>query len=357
MSSPSVDVVVPGDVAAPTGGNVWDRRVRDELAAAGVAVGWHPVDGAWPLPAARERSSLERLLGSLPAGSAVLVDGLVACGVPEVVLAHAGRLRLGVVVHLPLAMETGLDPAAAARLDEAEREVLRAAAVVLVTSRWTAARLAGHGLRRTPVVALPGTDAAALHPPGTPTGSHLLCLGSLSPRKGQRVLLEALAGLDDRPGRGDGCTDWSARFVGSQPDALEAATVQRERDAAGLAGRVSLPGPLVGDALEEQWRWADLLVVPSHAETFGMVVTEALARGRPVVATTGSGLPEALGSTPDGPPGLLVPPGDPLALRRALRRWLGEKDLRGELVGRTTSRAAELTGWDRTARTVAAAFR
>lgn len=348
-------IVVPADVDAPTGGNVWDRRVRDALDRAGHGVAWHEVAGSWPTPSRAAVSALEQVLAATVDGESVLLDGLVACGAPDVVVDHAERLHVGVVLHLPLRLETGLDPVTAQARDTDERRVLAAVDVVLTTSRWTADWLAGHELRRPPVVARPGTDPAPLHPRGTTTGRHLLCLGTVSPRKGQRTLLHALAQLD-----GSGVLDcapgWSLRLVGLQPDPAELATLRRERDAAGLAGRVELVGPLVGDALEEQWRWADLLVVPSRVETFGMVVTEALARGRPVLVTTGSALPESLGGVLAGPPGLLVDHG-PDGLREALRDWLTDAGLRDELVRRAHERAGGLLRWEHTGAAVLAAFR
>ncbi|WP_380169227.1 glycosyltransferase family 4 protein [Jannaschia sp. R86511] len=347
--------VVPGDVTAPTGGNVWDRQVRDTWAAAGEGPGWHPVPGAWPVPSPADEAQLAAVLAGQPDGASVLVDGLVACGAPDVVVPAAARLRLGVVVHLPLALEGGLDVAAAAARDHAERRVLAAAAVVVVTSRWTADRLARHPLRRPPVVAAPGTAPAVLHPDATAAGWHLLCLGSVTPRKGQRLLLQALAGLV-RSAVPDGDPGWRLQVVGPHPRADEVAALRREVDAAGLGGQVEVTGPLVGPELEQRWRWADLLVVPSLVETFGMVVTEALARGRPVLATTGSGLSEALGRTADGPPGLLVPPGEPVALGGALHRWLTEEPLRADLRARARARAGTLGGWDETAAAVRAAF-
>ena len=94
----------------------------------------------------------------------------------------------------------------------------------------------------------------------------------------------------------------------------------------GYGHRVRLTGVLTGAALSHAYTTADLLVAPSRAETYGMTVTEALARGLPVLAAAVGGLPEALGAGPDGTrPGQLVPPGDPAALATALRDWLGDE--------------------------------
>lgn len=353
-------LVVPGDVDGPRGGNIWDRRVRQELTARGCRPGWFPVRGTWPEPAPHDAAALDRVLAGMPDGSPVLLDGVVACGVPDVVVPHTRRLRTGVVVHLPLARETGIDPVRAARLARAEERVLTAVDVVVVPSHWTAGALSGMPLRRAPVVALPGTDRPpAAEPIGTAqplyrvgAGGHLLFLGALTPRKGPRVLLRALAQAQARLDPG-----WRARFVGPHPNPVEAALLLGERHEAGLADRVDVVGPLVGEALEEQWRWADLLVVPSILETFGMVVTEALVRGVPVLGTTGSAVPEALGTTAAGPPGLLVPPDDVDALRTALLAWSDDGGLRAELSGRAVERGAQVTGWDATADAVAGAFR
>jgi glycosyltransferase involved in cell wall biosynthesis len=85
-----------------------------------------------------------------------------------------------------------------------------------------------------------------------------------------------------------------------------------------------------------------------------MVVSEALARGLPVVATDVGGVTEALGHTADGiRPGLLVPPDDPAALGAALRAWLGDAELRARLRGAARERREALSGWPATASLVA----
>jgi glycosyltransferase involved in cell wall biosynthesis len=341
-------VVLPGDIddaTSPSGGNVYDRRLTQTLAAAGRPLHELPVRGSWPRPDAAAREALSGALAALPDGAVVLLDGLVACGVPDIVVPQTRRLRTAVLVHLPLADETGLDPAAATALDALERETLHAAAAVVATGPWAARRIAErHALPADRVhVVTPGTDPAPLAP-GTDGGTRLLCVASLTPRKGHDLLVEALAAVADLP--------WTCRCVGPLGRDPEHVTRVRELIARhGLGDRVRLTGPLTGDPLAAEYAAADLLVLPSRAETFGMVVTEALMRGTPVLASAAGGVPDALGLAPDGnPPGLLVPPDDTTELAAALRRWLDDAELRGRLRTAARRRRDTLHDWKHASR-------
>ncbi|NUO91525.1 MAG: glycosyltransferase family 4 protein [Dermatophilaceae bacterium] len=339
----TVHAVVPDgidDAARPSGGNAYDRRVLDGLREAGCTVREHPVAGDWPRPDREALAGLAAVLAEIPAGAVLLVDGLVASCSAEVLLEEAGRLRLVVLVHLPLVIE---DPAAALE----ERRVLRSATAVLATSDWTRRRLVeAYALSDDRVhVARPGVDAAQLAP-GSSTGASLLCVGAVSPLKGQATLAEALALVADLPWR---CVLAGALHVA--PDHV--ADVRARLAAAGVSPRVSFVGPLGKGPLERAYAAADLVVVPSRAETYGMVVTEALARGLPVLATRVGGIPEALGGHGDDVPGLLVPAEGPEPLAAALREWLGDADLRSRLRGRAVARRATLSPWSRTVADVA----
>ncbi|MFF4955343.1 glycosyltransferase family 4 protein [Streptomyces chattanoogensis] len=346
--------VLPGEVddpAAPSGGNTYDRRVCRELPAAGWQVRPYAVPGSGPRPGPEARGELARCLAALPDGALVLLDGLVACGVPEVIAPEAGRLRMAVLVHLPLADETGLAPAAARELAARERRTLHAVGAVVATSRWAARRLvAQHGLAADRVhVAAPGADPAPLAP-GTDGATRLLCVAAVTPRKGQHRLVEALAAVPDLP--------WTCECVGAaREDTPYMSQLASRVTEFGLDGRVRFPGPRAGAELEAHYAAADLLVLTSYAETYGMVVTEALARGIPVLATAVGGVPEAVGSAPDGSlPGLLVPSGDPAALTGALRGWLGDPELRQRLKISARGRRAMLEGWEMTAHNLATAL-
>lgn len=351
MSLRTVHFVMPGgvdDPAAPSGGNAYDRRVCLDLPGFGWQAVRHPVPGGWPRPARADRDVLARTLRELPDDAVVLLDGLVACGVPEIVVPEAQRLRLAVLVHLPLGDETGLDPAVAAALDAREREVLRAAGAVIATSDWAVRRIVSHhGLAPQRVhAAAPGADIAPLAP-GTDGVSRLLCVAAVTPRKGQHRLVEALAAVTDLP--------WNCVCVGGLTQDPEYVArlrgLIRER---GLEDRLLLAGPRAGAELDAAYASADLMVLTSYAETYGMAVTEALARGVPVLATDVGGVSEAVGRAPDGGvPGILVPPEDPAAFATELRGWFGEPDVRRRLKAAARGRRAALGGWATTARSLA----
>jgi glycosyltransferase involved in cell wall biosynthesis len=215
----------------------------------------------------------------------------------------------------------------------------------VTTSRWSRDRLrAWYGLRHVDV-ALPGVDRVG---PGVRRpdagGTSLLCVAAVHPGKGVDVLLEALAGLGDRA--------WTLTCAGSLDVApAHVATLQTQVYARSWERRVLFTGPLSAAALATAYDTADLLVLPSRAESYGMVVAEALAHGLPVVACAVGGVPEALaGGKPVGAlPGLLVPPDDPDALAAALRAWLDDPGLRTRLVGHADRRRPLLRGWDTTA--------
>ncbi len=343
MTGPgTVWVVLPGDVddpATPSGGNVYDRRICQGLGDFGVPVRELTVAGEWPRPGEVARERLTRGLRRLPDGAVTLIDGLVACGVPEIVVPETRRLRVAVLVHLPLAAETGLPPGRARELAARERATLHAATAVFATSAWAGRDLvARHGLDPARVhVVPPGADPAPLAP-GTDGASRLLCVAAVTPRKGHDLLVRALGSLTGLP--------WSCECVGALRDPGHAARLRALITDLGLDGRVRLAGPRTGDALAARYAAADLTVLASRAETYGMVIAESLARGVPVLATAAGAVPETLGVAPDGDrPGLLVPPEDPAALAHALRRWLTEPALRERLRAAARARRATLDDW------------
>src|SRR6185437_724115 len=203
-----VRVVVPegfDDPGQPTGGNIYDRRVCAGLAAAGWEVLVATVAAAWPVPGSGARADLARIVSAIPDGETVLIDGLIASPAAAQLLPHIGRIRMTVLLHMPLA--TAVDTHHDASAESSERAVLRAAAGVVVTSEWTRRQvLTRYEIPACRVhVARPGVDRVAA--PAQPVRGHLICVGVLSQHKGQDLLVEALAELADR--------DWHCVLAGS----------------------------------------------------------------------------------------------------------------------------------------------
>lgn len=360
---------VTWDRDTPTGGTVYDQNLVTELRALGIAVRLHRLAGPWPETDASTQANLARALRAQPA---CLVDGILAGASPEVVAAavesgHAVTL----VVHLPISDELGLDPARRERYAALEGQAVRAASGVVCPSHWCAAELRQRYGRSDLGVATPGVTPAPVAPGSQHSGGapRLLSLASLTPTKDQLTLVRAFARLTDLA--------WSADLVGFDvADPGYAARVRYEVAEAGLQDRIRVTGALTGSALDQRWDAADLLVLPSRVETFGLVVTEALARGIPAIVSAGTGAVEALlqGATVPtdavqgtaGPtdaipgtarptnamPGTAVPPGDPTALAAVLRRWLTEPTLRRAWQQSALARRGNLPGWQRTAEAV-----
>jgi glycosyltransferase involved in cell wall biosynthesis len=339
-----VHVVVPDgidDPKRPSGGNSYDRHVCRGLSALGWSVHEHAVPGCWPHADAASLAALAEVVRRIPDDSVVLLDGLVASTAPEVLVPQARRLRLVVLVHMPLGHRPTHNGADDARIRE--RAVLSAAAAVVTTSAWTPRRLLElYALPGDRVhVAEPGVDPAELST-GSKGGGALLCVAAVTFDKGHDVLLDALVTLSD--------LSWRCVCVGSlDRDPAFVRSIRRRLLAHGLVDRVCFTGPQTGSDLDRSYAAADLMVLASRAETYGMVVSEALARGLPVVAADVGGVIEALGHGADRVrPGVLVPADDPAALAAALRAWLGDAGLRGRLRRAACERRESLSGWSNT---------
>jgi glycosyltransferase involved in cell wall biosynthesis len=337
---------IPGDLATPTGGYAYDRRLMALLPGEGVGLAHCILPGSFPFPSSDDLDETARLLISAPPDHVLLVDGLAYGALPAALLRELRR-RVVALVHHPLGLETGLAPATASALLASEAAALGEARAVIVTSPATA-RILAADLGVPPdriTVAVPGTDpaqraAAEGDPP------RLLTVGTISPRKAQTVLVEALAGLADR--------DWTLTVIGAT-DRVPAET-DRLRSliaASGLEDRVRLLGTLSEAAMDRAYGEADLFVLPSLYEGFGMVITEALAHGLPVIATTGGVAVESLPARAC----LRIPPGDVVALREALRGLLDEPGHRRELAAEAWAAAQYLPRWGETARIVADVIR
>jgi glycosyltransferase involved in cell wall biosynthesis len=340
----ALHLLVPGDPETVTGGYAYDRRVVAGLRRLGWQVTVHALDASFPLPTPAALEAAAGLLASLPDDALVMIDGLAYGAMPDVAAGAGQRLRLVALVHHPLAAETGLEPKRAAALRESERRALAAACRVVATSAATARALAGLGVALVQVsVVEPGTDPAPLATGSDGGAPALLCVATVTPRKGHLDLVEALGRIADR--------DWVLTCVGSLERSPRTAGALRGRvDALGLGQRVRLLGEVSEKVLARLYHRTDVFVLATRMEGYGMALAEALARGLPVVATRGG----AVADTVPTAAGLLVPPGDIRTLSRALARVLDEPELRLRLARGARAARVALPDWNASALRMAA---
>jgi glycosyltransferase involved in cell wall biosynthesis len=328
--------VVPGDLATPTGGYAYDRRIIAELRALGWTVDVLDIGDGFPRPTVEQRLAAQRGLAGLAGGRPIVIDGLAFGVLAEEAQALAPRCGLIALVHHPLALESGLSAQESAALHDSERAALACARHVITTSpataRLVAADFAVPAQRLSTV--RPGTDRVTVEPRHKGPTVELLAVGSVVPRKGYDILVAALARMPDLA--------WRLVIAGDRERSLETA---RQIDAQivrlGLAERISFVGAIAPQRLMQLYAAADLFVLPSRFEGYGMAYAEAIAHGVPVVGTRAGAVPDTV---PDGA-GVLVPPEDVDALVAVLRGLIESRAERERLAAGARAAAATFPSW------------
>lgn len=338
---------VPGDLATPTGGYAYDRRLIAELGDLGWQVDLLDLGEGFPWPTEATRTAALTKLLEIPAGRAIVVDGLALGVLPEAASQLAERNPLLALVHHPLALEAGLSDEQTDALHRSERAALSTVQGVVVTSAATARLVAAdYGVPAERIaVARPGSDPAALAQGSLDGVVRLLSVGAVVPRKGFDLLIAALATLTDLP--------WRLTIAGDRTrDRDAAALLDADIALHALEDRVAVLGAVSPPRLAKLYAQADIFALASHFEGYGMAYAEALAHGLPVIGTTGGALPDTV------PPeaGLLVAPGDIAALAGALRRVVSDKELRQRLSSGARAAALRLPTWRQSAEAFARAL-
>lgn len=330
-------LIVPGSIETRTGGYEYDRRMAAGLRAQHRTVDVIEIAGDFPRPTKATLDAAAGVLRSIPDDTTVVIDGLALGALPVEIERHASRLHIVALVHMPLAEESGLDAETAAQLQAGESRALVASALVIATGKRTVESLASRGVTRDRIAIVePGTDPAPVaRGSGDPTVVHLVCVAALSPGKGHEILVRALADIPLRRWRLT-CAGHLDRYPATR-DAVRESLRQH-----GLDDRVSLVGELDEAALAALYDCADVFVLATRHESYGMAVADALARGLPVVSTTTGAIPALVGDDA----GVLVALDDAPAFGRALASVVGDATLRARLATGARRARTRLRTWE-----------
>jgi glycosyltransferase involved in cell wall biosynthesis len=345
-----LNLLVPGDLNTRTGGYIYDRRIVDGLRRIGCRVDTHSLDASFPQPTAAALEQARSVFSEIPDESIVVIDGLALGGLSKLLEVESRRVHLTALIHHPLAFETGLAAETVRLLRQSERASLERVHGVIVTSRWTLTRLvADYGVPAGRIrVVEPGTDGVPDVPQCGVTDESsldLLCVATLTPRKGHAVLFDALARLRDRR--------WQLRCAGSLTgNPATAAALLRQIECLQLGPRINLLGEIDTPALELEYGRCSLFVLASYMEGYGMALADAIAHGKPIISTLAGAIPDTV---PTGA-GLFVPPGDDRALSDALASVMDDPKVRRRLAGNAFAARKSLPTWSQASERFAAAL-
>jgi glycosyltransferase involved in cell wall biosynthesis len=331
-----VTFAVPGSLDTPTGGYAYDRRIIAELRQLGWEVACLDIGEGFPFPDEATQSAARSILLKVPEGQPIVIDGLALGVLPDVAAELATRHPLLALVHHPLAMEWGLSAGRADALRRSEQAALTEVREVVVTSRTTAKLVAcDYAVPAGRItIARPGSDPAPRSAGSRDPMLHLLSVGAVVPRKGFDVLIAALTTLAELP--------WRLTIAGDLTrDSNEAAKLRDNLLRHGLTGRIDTPGAVSSAQLALLYDNADMFVLASRFEGYGMAYAEALSHGLPVIGTTAGAIPDTVPRAA----GLLVEAGDATALADALRSAISDVDLRHRLSDAAFAAARMLPSW------------
>ncbi|WP_150460681.1 glycosyltransferase family 4 protein [Nesterenkonia ebinurensis] len=364
MSSAGPVLWVEPRLGTISGGLRYNQQLRAALAARGVTV------ETLRLPPERFRNgsgqrTVEQARARL-APALLVVDGLIGSAHPELFEESLLSGQTVLLIHLPLAAALAAegvgDPDAVTR----EKWAVLEADHVVTVSRWGAGELRRRYRRQNIAVAHPGSsvEVTPRSPDPSPnrtalrdnyTGfSHLhrhitRCLhekevyfvaaATLNPVKNHTLLGQALEPLLD--------LDWQLVLAGPGADSEFGQQILRDLQGR-LPGRVEHRGVLDSEQMGALWAEADLLLLPSLVETYGMVVTEACAHGVPAFVSAGTGAEEAAGEA-----GIPLDPQESAAWTARLRRFLEEPEDRAELRETALRRRRTLPTWEEAAQVFA----
>ena len=331
-----LDFILPGKLQTKTGGYIYDRRIVEGLKSLGWEVSLHCLDPSFPFPTVTALAHARKIFSALHSGNLVIIDGLALSGMPDLLKEHMKRLRLIGLIHHPLALESGLSSKKRQILYKREKQCLKIVKRTFVTSEWTKKKISDLGIPSNKIrVVIPGTDKATLTNRAFNGLINMLCVATLTPRKGHSLLFEAVAKLPK--------DSWHLTCIGSlKRDIPTVKKLRAQLKRLKLIDNVTLLGEISSEELSIHYQNTDLFVLTSHLEGYGMVLAEAVARGLPIICTDAG----AISSTPAGRAAMLIPEGDLNKLTKALLTVTNEVNFLKQLANRSISVRNDLPTWD-----------
>ena len=332
--------VIPGELDQPTGGYQYDLQIVTCWQRANRNVEIISLPGDYPFPDKKSKQAALDIASGLEGFDCIVVDGLAGGSFPDLLKKLSKLGPVVSLVHHPLCLENGLSEDQQTELKRNEGAGLAFVCGVITTSTATAEtviELFGYDKQSIKTVE-PGVKIGNIAEPWNGGAIKLLCVASLIERKGHKYLIEALSTLVE--------LNWELDCYGSDlydpvlSKALLSATAQNQLD-----HRIRFHGSVDQVTLEKAYTKAHIFVLPSLYEGYGMVLSEAIVHGLPIISTNAGAIPTTV---PEGC-GILVPPTEAAPLADALRRLIEEQEFRQTIRQNAIAAAASFKSWEQSA--------
>jgi glycosyltransferase involved in cell wall biosynthesis len=325
--------LITGNLNSLTGGYLYNSHMINGLKVMGHTVFVLGTDWQW-----KDGESLEKIcrfnLEKLPHGTCVVVDSIILASLHHIVQEFRERLIFLGLIHLPSSYD--ISSGVRGELSGEELTALKQVHQVIVTGRFTFELLCNDGLNPSKIrIVEPGTDLFPRKKRYKPVPSELLCISNYSALKAQDVLIRALNRLKAR--------DWTLHLYGdADRDKEYSAFVRSLIQLQTMENRIIMHGIVERDEISTVYLDADLFVMPSLFESYGMALTESLAHGIPVVTTLAGNIPYTV---PAGM-GILIEPANEEQLAEAICTLLDDPQKYSNLCVAASQYYRQVRSWE-----------
>jgi glycosyltransferase involved in cell wall biosynthesis len=326
--------LITGNLHSLTGGYLYNTHMINGLKEKGYTVNVLATDWQW-----KDIDELEKIcrynLEKLPHGTCIVVDSLILASLHQIIQEFRKRLIFLGLIHLP----SSYDILSGVQGELAREELIALDHVrqVIVTGRFTFDLLCHAGLNPVKIrIVEPGTDLFPRKKRYKAVPSELLCISNYSSLKAQDMMIRALYRLADR--------DWTLHLYGSMDrDREYTASVRSLIQQLKMEHRIYMHGIVERDEISGVFLNADLFLLPSLFESYGMVLTESLAHGIPVVTTLAGNLP----CTVPAGMGLLIEPGNEEQLAEAICSLFDDPKKYSNLCAAASQYFRQVRSWEK----------
>lgn len=283
--------LIPGDINTLTGGYIYNKRMVNGLLNKGHQVEVHSLMNDFPFPSPESKKKCAETLFAIPKGDFIIIDSIVFGAIPDLLKKIKRFHPIIALIHLPLSMGTGYSADQRSRLLILENEAFEYADLIIVTSAFTRNLLIEMGINPSRLVTIiPGAEALLHKQKYCPIPRKFITVSNYTPNKGYLLLINALSELKHLKWTLDcyGNPEFDPEYFKELSDLITHNN---------LTEKIFLHTAVSGKELSEAYVNSDLLIHPSEFETYGMVLTEALSHGIPVVASLCGAISQTLQSS------------------------------------------------------------